>query len=82
MTIYITVSYRDHRTKPEYAKVITSPEQIRQIINLSVKSYAGRCYHDRGKYLKIFMNSDNPVKTLDILKSIAKGGNKKCRNTR
>ena len=74
MTIYITVSYRDHRTKPEYAKITASLEQIRQIINLSVDSYNGRCYHDSGKYLKLFMNSDCPEETLNILKSIAKGG--------
>lgn len=74
MTIYITVSYRDHRTKPEYAKVIASSEIIRRIVNLSISKYNGRCYHDKCKYLKLFMNSDCPDETLNVLKSIAKGG--------
>lgn len=76
MTLYITVSYRNHRTKPEYAKVTSSLEQIREIINLSAKSYKGRCYIATGGYLKLFLCSDNPVETLNILKSIANGGDK------
>lgn len=72
MTIYITVSYRDHRLKPAYAKVVSSPEKIRQLINWAVSRQNGRCYHSRGKYLKLFMSSDHPIEMMYILKSIVK----------
>lgn len=73
MTIYITVSYRDHRLKPVYAKVVASPKKVRQLISYAVDRQNGRCYHSRGKYLKLFINSDCPDKTMVTLKSIAGG---------
>lgn len=72
MTIYITVSYRDHRLKPVYAKVVSSPEKIRQLIYWAVDRHNGRCYHCRGKYLKLFLNSDHPIELMCVLKSIVK----------
>lgn len=73
MVIYITISHRDHRLKPAYSKVCASPQKIRRIISHACDWYDGRCYHDRGKYLKLFLVSDFPSLTMDFLKSIAEG---------
>lgn len=74
MTIYITISHSDHRRTPVYSKVTATPEKVRGLINWAVDWYNGRCYHSRGKYLKLFMDSTSPLDTMDCIKQFVKEG--------
>lgn len=70
MTIYITISYPDHRLKPAYSKIETSPENIRKIISWACRWQGGRCYQHKGRYLKLFLTSICPVETMNMIKDL------------
>lgn len=67
MTVYVTISHRNGRGKPAYCKFQIPSWEARTIIRWSARHYGGKTYSRRGGSIKLFMKSDSPEDTLDVL---------------